>query len=395
MSESIQCQGFEAAGMAAGIKKGGDFDLGLIYSTVPAVVAGVFTRNLIQAAPVLISKDRVSRGTARAVVVNAGNANCCTGDQGMADALAMAASAAVELKQAPEDVLVASTGVIGTPLPVTKIASAMPALAAGLGPEGFEAFSRAIMTTDTVPKLIQRRGELDGRPFALVAAAKGAGMIRPDMATMLCFVCSDVQISARLLRQSLKSAVDRSLNRITVDGDTSTNDMVLVMANGLSEAKVQTAEQQKSFQLVMDELLMDVALRLVKDGEGATKVAHIKVKGAPSDTAALRIADTVSHSPLVKTAFFGEDANWGRIIAAVGRAGIPMDPQKIDLFFDLVQIVRQGGWCGPEAETRATAVLRKPEFSVTIDLNQGPGSGSMLTCDLSVDYVKINADYRS
>lgn len=395
MRESIQCPGFQAAGMAAGIKKNGAFDLGLIHSKVPATVAGVFTRNQVQAAPVLVSKARVARGTARAVVVNAGNANCCTGDQGKMDAQTMAALAADALQLAPEDVLVASTGVIGAPMPMGKIESAAPDLAAGLSVDGFEDFSRAIMTTDTVPKLVERRGEIDGRPVTLVAAAKGAGMIRPDMATMLCFICSDVQISPSLLQQSLKSAVDRSLNRMTIDGDTSTNDMVLILANGVSAATVQTPDQLKIFQVLLDDLLADIALRLVKDGEGVTKVARIKVQGASSDSAALRIADTVSHSPLVKTAFFGEDANWGRIIAAVGRAGVPIDPQKIDLFFDHVQMVNQGRWCGPEAEAQATVVLKQPEFSITIDLHQGQGADSLLTCDFSVEYVRINADYRS
>jgi glutamate N-acetyltransferase / amino-acid N-acetyltransferase len=395
MLEPIGCPGFKAAGMAAGIKKNGCFDLGLIHSSRPAVVAGVFTRNQVQAAPVLVSKARVAKGTARAVVVNSGNANCYTGDQGVADAEAMAALTAAELKLAPEDVLVASTGVIGAPLPMEKIASAAPILATHLAPEGFEAFSLAMMTTDTVPKLVQRRGEIDGRPVTLVAAAKGAGMIRPDMATMLCFVCTDARIQAPLLQQSLKEAVDRSLNRITIDGDTSTNDMVLMLANGASGASVQTPEHHKIFQELLNDLLTDIAHRLVQDGEGVTKVVRITVQGAPSDAAAWRIADTVAHSPLVKTAFFGEDANWGRIIAAVGRAGVPLDPQKIDLYFGQEQIVSGGCWCGPEAEARAAAVLKQAEFSVTIDLNQGRGTDGLLTCDFSLDYVRINADYRT
>jgi glutamate N-acetyltransferase / amino-acid N-acetyltransferase len=395
MPESIGCPGFETAGMAAGIKRNGAFDLGLIYSSQPAVAAGVFTRNQVQAAPVSISRARVSRGTARAVVVNSGNANCYTGDQGIADAEAMAAMAAAGLKLTPEEVLVASTGVIGAPLPMDKIETAVPALVAGLGTDGFDAFSRAIMTTDTVPKLVQRRGAIDGKPVTLVAAAKGSGMIRPDMATMLCFVCTDARIAAPLLQQSLKKAVDRTLNRITIDGDTSTNDMVLILANGVSGACVQTPDQQQTFQALLDDLLADIAHRLVKDGEGVTKVARITVQGAPSDAAAWRIADTVAHSPLVKTAFFGEDANWGRILAAVGRSGVQLEPQKIDLFFDGVQIVGQGRWCGSEAEARATTVLKQDEFTVTIDLHQGQGRDSLLTCDFSLEYVKINADYRT
>jgi glutamate N-acetyltransferase/amino-acid N-acetyltransferase len=395
MIEPIGCPGFEAAGMAAGIKKNSASDLGLICSSLPADVAGVFTRNQVQAAPVLVSKARVAKGTARAVVVNSGNANCFTGDQGMADAEAMAALTAAELNLAPEDVLVASTGVIGAPLPMDKIASAAPVLATRISPQGFEAFSRAIMTTDTVPKLVQRRGDINGRPVTLVAAAKGSGMIRPDMATMLCFVCTDARIQAPLLQQSLKDAVDRSLNRITIDGDTSTNDMVLMLANGSSGADVQSPEQHQIFQALLNDLLTDIAHRLVRDGEGATKVVRITVQGASSDAAAWRIADTVAHSPLVKTAFFGEDANWGRIMAAVGRAGVPVEPQKIDLYFGPVQIVSRGRWCGPEAEARATAELKQDEFSVTIELNQGRGGDSLLTCDFSLDYVRINADYRT
>ena len=395
MLKSIGCPGFEAAGMAAGIKKNGAFDLGLICSRQPSVVAGVFTRNLVQAAPVLVSKSRVIKGTARAVVANSGNANCYTGDQGVSDAEAMASLVAAELKIPPEEVLVASTGVIGAPLPMEKIASAAPVLATHLSENGFDAFSQAIMTTDTVPKLVLRTGEIHGRPVTLVAAAKGAGMIRPDMATMLCFVCTDVRIQAPVLQHCLKHAVDRSLNRITIDGDTSTNDMVLILANGASGAEVEHSEHRQAFQALLDDLLADIAHRLVQDGEGVTKVVRITVKGAPSDTAAWRIADTVAHSPLVKTAFFGEDANWGRIIAAVGRSGIPLDPEKIDLYFGPVQIVGRGRWCGPEAEAQATAVLKQAEFPVLIDLHQGVGADSLLTCDFSLDYVKINADYRT
>ena len=395
MSESIECPGFEAWGVASGIKKNGAPDLGLICSRVPATVAGVFTRNQVQAAPVLVSRERIAAGKARAVIVNSGNANCCTGEQGLADARAMTSLAAAGLELAPEEVLVASTGVIGAPMPMGKIESAAPGLISGLAPHGFEAFARAIMTTDTVPKLVRRTGSIDGRPVTLVAAAKGAGMIRPDMATMLCFICTDARVSALHLQQSLKRAVDHTLNRITIDGDTSTNDMALLLANGVSGATVETPEQQAVFQNLLNDLLMDVGHRLVKDGEGVTKVARIIVRGASNNEEALRIADTVGHSPLVKTAFFGQDANWGRIIAAVGRSGVLVDPDKIDLFFDGVQLVSKGRWCGPEAEARATSVLKEPEFSVIIDLHQGQGEESLLTCDFSVDYVKINADYRS
>lgn len=395
VSDSVQCPGFQAAGVAAGIKKNHNLDVGLIYSQQPATVAGVFTRNQVQAAPVVLTRANVSKGVARAVIVNSGNANCCTGPQGEAHARRMADLTADRLDLAPEEVMVASTGVIGEPLPMEKIEAVVPGLVRDLDAGGFDSFSRSIMTTDTVPKLVRREAAIDGRPFTVVATAKGAGMIRPDMATMLCYVCSDVEIAAPLLQQCLKKAVDRSLNCITIDGDTSTNDMVLVLANGVSGATVETAAHQKIFQAVLDELLLDVARRLVKDGEGVNKVVQINVQGAATREAAYGVADTVAHSPLVKTAFFGEDANWGRIMGAVGRAGVPVDADKIDIYFDQVQMVRQGVGCGPAAEAAATTVLQQAEFSVTINLHQGKGEATMLTCDFSIDYVKINADYRS
>jgi glutamate N-acetyltransferase / amino-acid N-acetyltransferase len=395
VSETIQCPGFHAAGVMAGIKKKAAPDLGLIYSLAPATVAGMFTRNRVMAAPVLLTRERVAEGSARGIVVNAGNANCCTGAQGMLDARAMGAAAAAGLQTDEKGILVASTGVIGASFPIEKVHAAMPALVAALRPDGFEDLARAIMTTDTVPKLIARRGELEGREFTILAVAKGAGMIRPDMATMLCFVCTDASIPAEKLQTMLRPAVERSLNRITIDGDTSTNDTVLLMANGFSGAVVLTESQQAVFQALLDDVLMDIARRLVKDGEGVTKVVEIKVQGAASDGDALRVADTVGHSPLVKTAFFGEDANWGRILAAAGRSGAVMDPQRVDLFFDSVQMVRGGQGCGQAVEAEVTAVMKRPEFTVTIDLHQGQGQAAMLTCDFSVDYVKINADYRS
>lgn len=395
MSDLIHCPGFHAAGAAAGIKKAGVLDLGLILSQSPATVAGMFTRNRVQAAPVLLTRERVAGGAARAIVVNAGNANCCTGEQGLADARAMGVAAAQGLGLDENQVLVASTGVIGAPLPIERVRAAMPALAAALRPDGFEELARAMMTTDTVPKLVARKGRLEGREFTVLAVAKGAGMIRPDMATMLCFACTDAAVPADLLQTMLRPAVAASLNRITIDGDTSTNDTILLMANGLSGVEVRTADQQAVFRAVLDDILMDVARRLVKDGEGVTKVVEIKVQGAPSDADAWRVADTVGHSPLVKTAFFGEDANWGRIMGAVGRAGVALDPDRVAIFFDTVQMVRDGQGCGPAAEAQVTAVMKRPEFSVTIHLHQGPGQAALLTCDFSVDYVKINADYRS
>ena len=391
----LTCRGFTACGMAAGIKKNGNLDLGLLVSDRPARVAAVFTKNRVQAAPVKLDRERVKSGTARAVIVNAGNANCANGPQGLVAARAMAAAASRALNVPDDQVLVASTGVIGAPFPIQKVEAAMSALAGGLNPNGVPDLARAIMTTDTRSKTGAREGSADGFSYRIVALAKGAGMIRPDMATMLCFICTDADIFLSDLQSALKRSVDGSFNRITIDGDSSTNDTVILMANGASGARIETDTHRADFQRLMDDLCMDLARQMVKDGEGVTKVVDLTVCGTRSDEDARAIADTIAHSPLVKTAFFGQDANWGRIIAAAGRAGVFLDPERLDLYFDEVQMVKNGTGCGPDAEEKATGVLRKPEFSVTLDLNLGQGTASMLTCDFSLEYVKINADYRS
>ncbi|MGB9442692.1 MAG: bifunctional glutamate N-acetyltransferase/amino-acid acetyltransferase ArgJ [Desulfobacterales bacterium] len=393
--EQKGCPGFQAAGVSCGLKKNGRKDLGLIYSKVSANVAGVFTQNRIQAAPVQLDRQRITRGVCRALIVNSGNANCCMGEQGMRAAMHMASYAAAGIGVAEEEVLVSSTGVIGETLPVEKIQSAMPALVGALHGEGIHDFAEAIMTTDTVPKVISRRGELDGKVFTVSGVAKGSGMIRPDMATMLCYVMTDIQASPELLKEMLKTGVDLSLNRITVDGDTSTNDTALLMANGLSGAEVSNDAQRGVFQPVLDDVLISLAKWLIKDGEGATKLVEIVVTGADSDQGARKIADTVAHSNLFKTALFGEDANWGRILAAAGRAGVAVDPERMDVRFGPVLMVQDGMGCGKTAEAEATKILKQSEFDITIDLKLGKGHASVLTCDFSIDYVKINADYRS
>jgi glutamate N-acetyltransferase/amino-acid N-acetyltransferase len=393
--EKKGCPGFQAAGVNCGLKENGRKDLGLIYSEVPSNVAGVFTQNRIQAAPVLLNRQRITRGVCRALIVNSGSANCCTGEQGMRDAVNMAGFAAAGVGVAEDEVLVSSTGVIGEPLPMEKIKIAVPALIDALHGEGIHDFAEAIMTTDTVPKVISRRGELDGKVFTVTGVAKGSGMIRPDMATMLCFVMTDIHASPVLLKEMLKAAVDLSLNRITVDGDTSTNDTVLLMANGRSGAEVLNDAQREVFQPVLHDVLITLAKWLIKDGEGATKLVEIVVTGAGSDQDARRIADTVSNSNLFKTALFGEDANWGRILAAVGRAGVAVDPEKMDVRFGPVLMVQDGMGCGKTAEAAATKILKQSEFDITIDLKSGRGHATVFTCDFSIDYVKINADYRS
>jgi glutamate N-acetyltransferase / amino-acid N-acetyltransferase len=392
---AIRCKGFQAAGIHSGLKANGNSDLGLIYSETPATVAGVFTQNRIKAAPVLVNQKRIQSGIANAIIVNSGNANCCNGQEGYQSALDMSAAAAQGLGLAHKDVLLASTGVIGERFPIEKVESAVPALIEALKPDGFLACAQAIMTTDTVPKLEHRQGRNENRTYNLVGMAKGSGMIAPNMATMLCFICTDISIPPALLQEMLVSEVDKTLNRICIDGDTSTNDTTLILANGQSHVAMKSMDQAAEFQTLLGEVLGSLAKRLVKDGEGVTKCVEILVKGALSNQDARTIADTIATSPLVKTALFGEDANWGRLIAAAGRAGVPLDPDHIDIYFDQVQMARSSLGCGPEAEKLATRVLKESEFSIVMDLNMGPGSSSVLTCDLTIDYIKINADYRS
>ncbi len=389
------CQGFKAAGISAEIKKNNLKDLGLIVSDVPVTVAGVFTRNQIKAAPVLLDMERIQSGICRAVIVNSGNANCCTGEQGRKDAIRMAKAVAVKLGVPEEMVLVSSTGVIGQFLPVEKIEAAVPDLFDALSPDGFADFAEAIMTTDTIPKKLSRKVEVGGKSFSITGVAKGAGMIRPDMATMLSYVCTDVEADSVTLQEMLSDAVNLSFNRITIDGDTSTNDTVLLLASGKSGVSLDDGDVKAAFKKALEGMLIDLAKMVVKDGEGVTKLVEIKVHGAASDDDAQKMADTVSHSNLVKTAFFGEDANWGRIIGALGRAGVVLNPATIDISFNDIVIVKNGLWCGAEAETDATKVMKLSEFTVLIDVHLGMGSSSCWTCDFSIDYVKINADYRS
>jgi glutamate N-acetyltransferase/amino-acid N-acetyltransferase len=329
------------------------------------------------------------------VIVNSGNANCCTGEQGMQDALRMTQMAASELDLPEDDVLVASTGVIGEPLPMGKIESALPDLIQSLVSDGASDFAEAIMTTDTQPKVVSRQLNLGDAPVSLTGVAKGAGMICPNMATMLCFLMTDIQATPNVLQNMLKKAAEKSLNRITVDGDTSTNDTVLLLANGHSGVALDDSEQQDCFQALLDDVMLSLAKWLVKDAEGATKLVEIIVSGADSKQGAHQIANTVANSPLFKTALFGEDANWGRILAAVGRSGIPVDPHKIDILFGSTLMVKNGAGCGQGAEAEASKVLKQDEFSITINLNQGPAADSVYTSDFSLDYVRINADYRS
>lgn len=391
----LEVPGFVAGAVAAGIKKDGKKDLGIICSETPACAAGVFTTNKVQAAPVLLDKERIKSGRCQAIVANSGNANACTGKRGMEDAKAVSLAAATALGIPEELLLVASTGVIGLHLDVDSIKAAIPGLAGYLNAAGLNDVAEAIMTTDTFPKAVSKQGHVGDKIFTIAAVAKGAGMIHPDMATMLCFVCTDIVAEPDLLERALKDAVGKSFNSITVDGDTSTNDTVLLLANGLSGLHLEEASIATAFQSALDEVLLTLALQIVKDGEGATKEVSVCIEGASDEGDARRVAYTVANSPLVKTALFGEDANWGRIMAAIGRAGALVNSETIDISFDDVCVVKDGQGCGEKAEGDAAAVLKNDRFTITVNLKMGSGTATVHTCDLSTDYVRINADYRS
>jgi len=397
-AEKFSVQGFRAAAVNSGIRGKNRLDLALIVSDKPAVVAGVFTTSLVKAAPVLLDMERCKSGKAQAILVNSGIANACTGEEGMRLARMTTAMAADALNIAPELVQVCSTGVIGQQLELACFQRGIPKAAQALAADGFGDVAQAIMTTDTVRKIAARTAFIDGKPVKLLGMAKGAGMIMPNMATMLSFILTDARIDHDLLQATLRKAVAKTFNAITVDGDTSTNDTVLLMANGLAQhppLAEDRFEALAAFAAALEDLCQELALMIVRDGEGATKLVTIRVLGAATEAQADQAARTVANSNLVKTAFFGEDANWGRIIAALGRSGAEFDQHTVDIAFDDVLMVRHGLGQGAEMEVRATEVLKKPEFVVTIDLHVGEGSKDIHTCDFSLDYVKINADYRS
>jgi glutamate N-acetyltransferase/amino-acid N-acetyltransferase len=390
-------KGFRFSTVEAAVKKPGRLDFALVYSEAPAAAAAVFTTNKVVAAPVLLSKERIAGGRCQALVVNSGNANACTGAQGMADARETTRLVAAGLHVAEELVQVCSTGVIGQRLPMDRLSAAVPALVAGLGQKSLDDLAAAIMTTDTFPKTSVRQGAVNGVPYTIAGTAKGAGMIMPNMATMLAFIITDAAVEPAWLRQIFIRAVDCSFNAITVDGDTSTNDTALIMANGAAGTPLlqEGTPGAEEFATLVHEVLLDLAKAIVRDGEGATKFVRVTVTGAASDADAKRAAMAVANSCLVKTAFFGQDANWGRIFCAVGYSGAEVDQSRAELFFDDVQMVKDGLFVGGDAEARGTDVLKQPEFSVKVNLHLGTGEATIYTSDLSYEYVKINADYRT
>ena len=393
----FKVQGFLFSGISAGIKKNGKRDLGLIYSDVPAQVAGLFTTNAVKAAPVLLNLERMKQGLCQAIVVNSGNANACTGKQGLAHARRISSSVAKRLGIDERFVFSSSTGVIGSPLPIQKIEEGIPILTDRLSPEGWMNTVEAIMTTDTFPKIEVATCRIKGKRVKLCGMVKGAGMIRPNVATMLSFLVTDACIIAPLLQRMVEKAAESSYNRITIDGETSTNDTVLLLANGKAGYPLLSRMDRDGevFLSMLSNVCRRLAESVVKDGEGATKFVEILIRGARNKEEAKQAAYAVAHSPLVKTAFFGEDANWGRILCALGYSGVHIDPNKVDLFFDKAPVVRNGIGVGSSLEERAGQVLKNKSFKVTVDLHRGKGEFSVLTSDLSIDYVKINASYRS
>ena len=397
--EAFPC-GFQSAATACGLKKKNVLDLAVISSDALASAAAVFTTNLVKAAPVLVSQEhlRQTHGRARAIVVNSGNANCCTGKKGLDASRDTARTVARELGCRAEEVLVCSTGVIGVPLPVQRILRAIPQLTGQQSPHprAFAKVTRAIMTTDTRPKSVSTSREIGGKTISLVGCAKGAGMIHPQMATMLAFILTDARIAPALLQRALREAVRGTFNSITVDGDTSTNDTVVVLASGASGARQirkGTADYRK-FASGLRFICQILALRIVADGEGSRHLVDIEVCGARDARAADRVARTIAHSPLVKTALAGADPNWGRILAAAGRAGVPFDPARASITLAGIPVFRRGK---PVAfdERKTHALLLRRSVLIRVDLGAGRGRANVWTCDLTAEYVHINADYRS
>jgi len=393
--ENHKVQGFKASAIASGIKKDGGLDMALIYSEKGAAAAGVFTTNRVKAAPVILSQQNIRKGRVRAIIANSGNANACTGKVGLDNARREAELVAKELGIKADEVLVASTGVIGTPLPMDRIERVIPELAESLLPEGLPEAAEAIMTTDSFSKISQFEGEADGKPYQILGMAKGAGMIMPNMATMLCFVLSDIRIDPADLSEAVSSSVGTTFNRISVDGDTSTNDTVLVIANGMAGNGELASGGYERFQTGLTHVMDELATMIVRDGEGATKVVYVRVKGADSHEDAETAARTIANSYLVKTAFYGQDPNWGRIMAALGRSNINMQEEDVHIWVDDIQIVKEGLAIGADVEKQASERMAEKEFSVTIDLRQGEHEDQVVTCDLTPEYIAINSDYRT
>lgn len=391
--------GFKAGGLHCGLKKTSRHDLGAIVCEVPATAAGVYTTNVFQAAPLQVTRESIGAGgVLRAVIVNSGNANACTGKQGEADAYEMRSRFAQSIAVPEEQVAVASTGVIGELLKMDKVRSGIDGLPARMdgNREGADGFCQAILTTDLIQKMVCVKLELDGKIIHVAGAAKGSGMIHPNMATMLGFVTTDAAIGSEALQQLLRQATDLTFNMITVDGDTSTNDMLVAMASGLAGNEELTTQHEgwAAFAAAVRHVCEVLAKAIARDGEGATKLVEVQVNGAISDDSAQAIAKTVIGSSLVKSAVFGADANWGRIIAAVGRAGQPVNPDTVDIRLGDIVTLEQSRPVAFDEEL-ALEYLKGDTVVIRVDLHNGEGRATAWGCDLTYDYVRINAAYRT
>jgi len=399
LPEMHPVSGFKLGTACAGIKLADHKDIVIMSFPASANVAGVFTQNAFCAAPVHIAKAHLCEGQSQYFVINTGNANAGTGDQGMIDALKTCEQLAKITGTGEKSILPFSTGVIGETLAVNKIVKAMPDALNNLSEHGWQDAAQGILTTDTCTKGASTQVTIGGELVSITGIAKGSGMIRPDMATMLGFVATDAAIDAKLLQKMLHYGVDHSFNRITVDGDTSTNDSCMLVATGESKAPLIANEEQPDYQTLLNavtDVLEQLAKAIVLDGEGATKLINIKVKTGKTEQECQDVAYTIAHSPLVKTAFFASDPNWGRILAAVGRSGInDLDINALEIYLDDVCLVRQGGRADDYTEARGQAVMDQDQISVTVDLQRGCAETQIWTCDLSYDYVKINAEYRT
>lgn len=391
----ITVPGFRFASLAAGIKANKKPDLALIVADRPAKATAVFTTNRLKAAPVLQGEKAIRGGKLQAILVNAGCANAATGAQGLKNAFASAKAVARQLKISENSVLVSSTGKIGVQLPIQKIVAALPTAVKSLSPQGFDGAARAIMTTDAFPKVHAVRGKIGGKTYTVAGLAKGAGMIEPHMATMLAYVFTDLDLPAGAMKKAFKQAVEQSFNSISVDGDMSTNDTAVLLASGASGIPALKPGSQafKRFEKDLLEVCQRLAWMMVQDGEGATKVAQIRVQGAKTPASARKIAYTIARSPLVKTSFFGEDPNWGRVFAAVGYSGETFDPSRVDIFYGSVALVKNGAPTAPPNREKAHRLMLADHFQVIVDLKQGRGEAEVWTSDLGHGYVKINAEY--
>jgi glutamate N-acetyltransferase/amino-acid N-acetyltransferase len=396
VEELLHLRVFFATGVACGIKKDGKKDLALVCSEDSAAAAGVFTTNKVKGHSLQVTIEHIKNGFVNAIVINSGNANACVGEQGYNDAKKITAFASEMLECNPENILVGSTGVIGKPLNLEAVLSGIEEAVSSMGPDGGHDAQEAIMTTDLIPKEIALEFEIQDVTVTMGGMAKGSGMIHPNMATMIGVITTDINISRKLLDKALKEVVTHTFNRVSVDGDTSVCDMVIVLANGLADNSgiVNEDDDYNTFKEALQFVCTSLARLIAKDGEGATKLIEVLVEGAATETDAYAAVSAVAKSPLVKTAMFGEDANWGRILTAVGYSGAEFDPSCVDIFIGDLMVCKKGAAVNFD-EAKAKEILKEEEIKILINLNNGAFSDRMWTCDFSYDYVKINGSYRS